>query len=81
VSALEAKALFEKAIAEARWVQMTYVSAKDGSRRDVVVIPERLAVNREGGLVAVATDTGTGSRLTWAIAQVERARPVEPNLG
>jgi hypothetical protein len=81
VSSTEARALFERALSEGMWVQMTYVSTKDGSRRDVVVIPERMAVNREGDLVAVATDTGTGARLTWAVAQVERGRTVEPNVG
>jgi hypothetical protein len=81
VDALEAKLLAERAIADAKWVQMTYVSAKDGTRRDVIVIPERLAVNREGNLVLVATDTGSGAKLTWAIAQIERGRLTDPQLG
>jgi hypothetical protein len=81
VDALEAKSLFERAVAEGRWVHMTYMSARDGSRRDVIVIPERLAVNREGGLVAVATDTSNGTRLTWTLSQVERARAIDPSVG
>ncbi len=77
VTATEAQAIAQRAIDEGRWLAVTYVSAKDGARRDLVLAPERLATNREGNLVLVALDTAQQVKLTYALAQIERARTTE----
>jgi hypothetical protein len=77
VSSAEAKTLCQKAIDEGRWLAVTYVSSKDGSRRDLVLAPERVALNREGNAVLVATDTAAGTKLSYALAQIERARTTD----
>ncbi len=73
-SPAEVRAIIEKAIKAGAKLEMTYVSAKDGTRRQILVAPEKIALNREGAAVLVATDVATSTRLTYAIAQIERAR-------
>ena len=77
VTSTEAQAIVQRAIDEGRWLAVTYVSVKDGARRDLVLAPERLATNREGNLVLVALDTAQQVKLTYALAQIERARTTE----
>ncbi len=77
VTSTEAQAIVQRAIDEGRWLAVTYVSAKDGTRRDLVLAPERLATNREGNLVLVALDTAQQVKLTYALGQIERARTTE----
>ena len=74
----EARAAAERAIQQSFWLEVLYVSAKDDSRRDLVLIPERVALNREGAFVLVAFDTATGTKLSYPIAQIERIRVVPP---
>ncbi len=78
-SPAEVRAIVEKAITGGLWVEMSYVSVKDGTRRQFIVAPEKVALNREGAAVIVATDTATGARLSYSITQVERARTTEPS--
>lgn len=73
----ELKALAEKAINERRVLQMEYLSAKDQSRKEFLVSPERVALNREGALVLVATDLGLNQRLSFALTQILRLRAVD----
>ena len=74
----EARTAAERAIQQSFWLEVLYVSAKDDSRRDLVLIPERVALNREGASVLVAFDTATGTKLSYPIAQIERIRVVPP---
>ncbi|MBM4368884.1 MAG: hypothetical protein FJ102_21900, partial [Deltaproteobacteria bacterium] len=69
--------IIEKAIKAGTRLEMTYVSAKDGTRRQIIVAPEKVALNREGAAVLVATDVATNTRLSYAIMQIERARTQE----
>ena len=80
-SAAEVRAIVEKAVNGALWLELSYHSLKDDSRRQIVVVPERIALNREGAAVLVATDTATQNRLSYAVAQIERARTIEPRSG
>ena len=41
-------------------------------------MPERIALNREGNAVLVATDTASETKLSYALAQIERVRSTEP---
>jgi hypothetical protein len=73
----EIRAIVERAITDGRWLELVYVSAKDNTRKNLVVAPERIALNREGNQVLVGTDTQTNVRLTYTMAQIERARSTE----
>jgi hypothetical protein len=74
----EVKAILEKAMRDGRWLELVYVSVKDASRKTMTVAPERIALNREGNQVLVATDIVQNVKLTYALAQIERARSTEP---
>lgn len=74
----EVRAIAERAIGQGLLLEMVYVSAKDGSRKTVMVLPERVALNREGAQVLVATDIAQNLRLSYALTQIERARSKEP---
>jgi hypothetical protein len=74
----EVRAIVERAVAQGLWIDMVYVSSKDQSRKTLLVAPEKIALNREGSAVLVATDTASGVRLSYALAQIERARSAEP---
>ena len=76
----EAKEMAEKAISDRRWLQMEYLSTKDQSRKEFIVVPERVALNREGALVLVATEITANQRLSFALAQILRLRSVEGKL-
>jgi hypothetical protein len=78
VSTAEVRAIVDRAIHQGLWLEMVYFSAKDQSRRTLLVIPERVALNREGAQVLVATDVAQNVKLTYAITQIERARSAEP---
>ncbi len=71
------RALIDKVMAQSQLLGIEYVSLKDQSKKDYVVLPEKVALNREGAAVLVATDTATGSRLSFALTQIWRARPLE----
>lgn len=73
----EIRALIDRVIAQSQLLGMEYFSLKDQSRKDYVVLPEKVALNREGAAVLVATDTESGSRLSFALTQIWRARPLE----
>lgn len=77
-SPTELRAILERAINQNLWVEMTYRSAKDDSRRQIIVVPERITLNREGNQVLVATDVAANTRLTYNLMQIERARSTEP---
>ena len=78
VSTAEVRAIVERAISQGLWLEMTYVSAKDQTRRNLVVVPEKIALNREGNAVLVATDSSQGVKLSYTLTQIERARSTEP---
>lgn len=77
----EVRAIVEKAITNGFGIEMIYHSAKDDSRKQLIVLPEKVALNREGAAVLVAIDTESGNRLSYAILQIERARTTEKRLG
>ena len=77
----EVRAIVEKALKGGLGLEMIYHSLKDDSRRQMLVIPERIALNREGASVLVALDLESGNRLTYAILQIERARTTEQKAG
>ncbi len=77
----DVRGLIEKAIKGQLGIEMTYHSLKDDSRRQLLVLPERIALNREGAAVLVALDLESGTRLTYAIAQIERARTTDKRIG
>ncbi len=77
----EVRAILEKALKGGLGVDMIYHSLKDDSRRQLLVIPERIALNREGAAVLVALDLESGNRLSYAILQIERARTTEQKAG
>lgn len=74
----EIRAIIENAVGQGRWLEMVYLSLKDQSRKNLLVIPEKIALNREGAAVLVGADATSGVRLSYALAQIERARSVEP---
>jgi hypothetical protein len=76
----EVRAIVDKAIANGFGIEMIYHSAKDDSRRQLLVVPEKVALNREGAAVLVALDVESGSRLSYAITQIERARTTDKRL-
>jgi len=76
----EVRAIVDRALSQGLWLEMVYVSAKDQSRKQLVVAPERVALNREGAAVLVATDVAQGVKLSYALLQIERARSVEPRV-
>jgi hypothetical protein len=78
VSVAEVRAIVERAISQGLWLEMVYLSAKDQTRKHLLVSPERVALNREGSAVLVGTDIASGVKLTYALAQIERARSAEP---
>jgi hypothetical protein len=80
-SPAEIRAIIDRAIHQGLWLEMIYVSAKDQARRTLLVVPERVALNREGAQVLVATDTAQNVKLSYALAQIERARSTEPRAG
>jgi hypothetical protein len=75
------RAITEKAIAEKRWLQMEYLSTKDQSRKEFIVIPDRFALNREGEQVLVATEVTLQKQLSFPVAQILRLRSVDPRTG
>ncbi len=79
-SPAEVRAIIERALGDGLWVEMIYHSLKDDSRKNIMVVPERIALNREGNAVLVATDTSQNIKLTYSLAQIERVRsqPVGP---
>jgi hypothetical protein len=77
-SPAELKAIVERAINQGLWLEMVYFSTKDQSRRSLTVVPERIALNREGNQVLVATDVAMNLKLSYALTQIERARSTEP---
>jgi hypothetical protein len=77
-SPAEVRAIVEKALQHGLWVEVAYHSLKDGERKHLILAPERLALNREGNAVLVATDTEQNVKLTYAVAQVERIRTTPP---
>jgi hypothetical protein len=54
-----------------------YLSHKYHSLKNLLVVPVRVTLKLEGAQVLVATDMATGTRLTYALAQIERARSTE----
>ena len=68
----------DRAIHQGLWLEMVYFSAKDQTRRTLLVVPERVALNREGAQVLVATDTAQNVKLSYSLTQIERARSAEP---
>ncbi len=78
VSPTEVRAIVERALQQGLWLEMVYLSAKDQTRRTLLVVPERIALNREGAAVLVATDTGQNVKLSYTLGQIERARSAEP---
>jgi hypothetical protein len=80
-SPAEVRAITEKAIAEKRWLQMEYLSTKDQSRKEFIVIPDRFALNREGEQVLVATEVTLQKQLSFPVAQILRLRSVDPRTG
>jgi len=78
VSPKEVRAIVERAVNQGLWLEMVYLSAKDQTRRTLIVAPERITLNREGAQVLVATDVSTQTRLTYNLAQIERARSADP---
>ena len=74
----EIKAIVERAMQQGLWLEIVYLSAKDGSRRNLLLVPERIALNREGNQVLVALDTAQDTKLSYALTQIERARSAEP---
>jgi predicted DNA-binding transcriptional regulator YafY len=77
----EVRAIVDKALASSLGIEMIYHSLKDDSRKQLLVLPEKVALNREGAAVLVALDVETGNRLSYALAQIERARTTEKRLG
>lgn len=73
----ELRAIIERAVNQGLCLDLVYHSMKDHSRKNLLVVPERITLNREGAQVLVATDMATGTRLTYALAQIERARSTE----
>lgn len=74
----ETRAIIDRAIQQSAWLEVVYVSAKDDTRRDLTLVPERVALNREGAAVLVAFDTATGTKLSYPIVQIERIRTAPP---
>jgi hypothetical protein len=74
----EVRAIAERALQQGLWIEMVYRSAKDDSRKELVVVPERVALDREGNAVLVGTDQASGQRLSYRLSQVERARSTAP---
>lgn len=74
----EVRAVIERAIQQSAWLEVQYLSLKDQGRRDLTLIPERVALNREGASVLVAFDTATGTKLSYPVEQIERIRPTPP---
>ena len=74
----EVRAIVERALNHGLWLEMVYVSAKDQTRKNLTVAPERIALNREGASVLVGTDVAQNLKLSYALTQIERARSVEP---
>ncbi len=77
-SPAELRAIIERVIHQGAWLEMVYFSAKDQTRRTLMVAPERITLNREGAQVLVATDVASNTRLTYSLGQIERARSAEP---
>ncbi len=77
----EVRAILEKAIKGNLGLHMTYHSLKDDSRKAVLVVPERIALNREGAAVLVAFDVEAGMRLSYSVAQIERAQTTDGRAG
>ena len=77
-STSEVRAIVERALNHGLWLELIYVSAKDQSRKTLTIAPERIALNREGAAVLVATDVSQNLKLSYALTQIERARSVEP---
>lgn len=80
-SPLEVRAIIEKAINAGLWLELIYHSTKDDSRKNLLVVPERVALNREGAAVLVAVDVPTQARLSYAVVQIERCRTADPRGG
>lgn len=74
----ETRVIVERAIQQSFWLEVLYLSAKDQTRRDLILVPERLALNREGSCVLVAFDTATGTKLSYPVEQIERVRSIPP---
>lgn len=75
---VEVRAIAERALQQGLWLELVYRSAKDDSRKELVVVPERVALDREGNAVLVGTDRASGQRLSYRLSQVERARSTAP---
>jgi hypothetical protein len=78
VSPAEVRTIIDRALQMGLWLEMMYLSAKDQSRRTLVVVPEKVALNREGAAVLVATDTVQNLKLSYTVSQIERIRTMEP---
>jgi hypothetical protein len=78
VSTADLRTIIDRAIDTRLWLEMIYISAKDQSRKTLIVVPERIALNREGNAVLVATDVSSNTRLSYALTQIERARSADP---
>ncbi len=74
----EAERIILEALGSGQHLEIVYVS-RDDRRTLIRVAPERTAVNREGASVLVARDVEKDERLTYRIAQIERARPLPPS--
>jgi hypothetical protein len=72
------RTIIDRALQMGLWLEMMYLSAKDQSRRTLVVVPEKVALNREGAAVLVATDTVQNLKLSYTVSQIERIRTMEP---
>ncbi len=77
----EVRAIIEKALKGSLGVELSYHSIKDDTRKMHLVVPERIALNREGASVLVALDVESGNRLSYALAQIERARTTDKKVG
>ncbi len=76
LSADEVRELCEKAAKTGQQLKVLYVS-RDNTRNVLKLAPERVAVNSAGQHVLVARDLAKDARLSYQLAQIERAALLE----
>ena len=69
----EARSICEQAIHQHKKVKLLYIT-KTQQRKMIELEPERLATTPSGSQVLVATDSKTKERLSYNLAQIERAQ-------
>jgi hypothetical protein len=72
-TAEETQRLLQTALSTGANIEVVYVT-RDDRRTLVKLIPERLAITREGEQVLVARDLEKDERLTYRVGQIERIR-------